>query len=193
MIIIKLIQEHLGKTQQQIADDLSVSRQTISMWISGYKISKKNIDKISEVYKIPTYLIEKTQQTGISLTEDDFNKIKDYLLNGYSTSSLNFSVIHKLFTIIGNPNIIKSSNYNEFINNICTSESCYLKSFKLQYAEKEIKNNCIVLVSKIDYDLIEILTMLNKVNKKFAYIIFEKNNSNLVDIVYFGGEDEINN
>lgn len=193
MVIIKLIQEHLGKTQQQIADDLLVSRQTISMWISGYKISKKNIDKISEVYKVPSYLIEKTQQTGIPLLEDDLNKIKDYLLDGYTTSSLNFSVIHKLFKIIGNPNIIKSSNYDEFINNICISESCNLKSFMLKDAVKEIKNNCIVLVSKTDYDLIEILTTLNKVNKKFAYIIFEKNNSNLVDIVYFGGEDEINN
>ena len=50
MIIIKLIQDVLKKTQSDIAQDLEVSRQTISMWLSGYKISKKHIMKLNKVY-----------------------------------------------------------------------------------------------------------------------------------------------
>ena len=86
MIIIKLIQDTLNKTQQDIADDLGVSRQTISMWYSGYKISNKNLINIERVYNIPSDILTKSQISGISLTKEDIDRIKLSLLNNISDS-----------------------------------------------------------------------------------------------------------
>lgn len=53
--LIQLKREQLNLTQQEVADALSVSRQTVSKWENGYinHMSIEKVSKYSEILKLP--------------------------------------------------------------------------------------------------------------------------------------------
>ena len=114
MILIKIIQEVLNKTQQDIADDLGVSRQTISMWHSGYKLSKKNIDNINKIYNIPIDLVMKTQVSGVNLSKEDIERIKNTLVEG-TFDLYNTNALYYILNLLNENIIFKSDNFSEWL------------------------------------------------------------------------------
>lgn len=158
MILIKIIQETLNKTQQDIANDLGVSRQTISMWHSGYKLSKKNIENISLVYHIPIQLIQKTQISGLALSKDDVESVKKYLINNLDTYISNINIVKYLFRLMSKEMIFKTDNFNILINKI---------------SEKNLINFQ-TNVSKID---------IINTSHNIYFIVIHKNNENLLKII----------
>ena len=80
MIIIKLILDILNISQQEFANQIGVSRQTIFMWLSGYKISQKHLLVISERYSIPITFLEQSQVSGFQLSKNDLEYIRNCLL-----------------------------------------------------------------------------------------------------------------
>lgn len=162
MIIIKLIQETLKKTQQEIANDLGVSRQTVSMWYSGYKLSNRNIENISKRYNIPIQLIQKSQITGTSLSKDEINTIKNHLLDNIS-EYYNHDIIHLLFSLLSKNIIYKQENLSNWIKRIKEKTSYTIENYKEGY----VISNCLynfdlmILVHKYQRSVYEILKELD--------------------------------
>lgn len=159
MILIKIIQDTLNKTQQDIANDLGVSRQTISMWHSGYKLSKKNIENISSIYNIPIELIQKTQISGLALSKEDVNLIKSYLLKNIDNVVVNNNnIVRYLFKLMTQELIFKSDNFNLFISKISDKN---LINFKTNIYISDITINSgnlyLVVVHRKNKDLLTLV------------------------------------
>ena len=114
MIIIKLIQDVLKKTQSDIAQDLEVSRQTISMWLSGYKISKKHIMKLNKVYNIPIEYIQKSQEDGCTFSNSEIEYIKKCLIDRKMV--IKGDLVYELLNIIASKNYYCSTNFSFLIS-----------------------------------------------------------------------------
>lgn len=53
MLILEMILKITGFTQEELANYLNVSRQTVNMWLNGNNISERSIELISEKFMIP--------------------------------------------------------------------------------------------------------------------------------------------
>lgn len=190
MIIIKLILDTLNLSQKEFAAQLGVSRQTVFMWLSGYKISQKYISMISEYYNIPVSFIENSQISGFKLTSSDQDYLKKCILKNKSIYSGN--VIYKLLKVITTRNYYESADLDKLLNlnldfnnieiydgNIKLNEDDYY----LIIFEKKFKS-----LRQIDDELHELIVNIDKT----AYIIVESETDN-ISIIKFGGRDETNN
>ena len=195
MIIIKLIQDTLNKTQQDIADDLGVSRQTISMWYSGYKISNKNLINIERVYNIPSDILTKSQINGISLTKEDIDRIKLSLLNNIS-DSFNENIILKLLYLLNQNILYKSEHFSVWLNNINRIEKYHIyDNLSINDILNIIKDDTVLLIiHKHNKSLIEIFDYYRNVinNKKVCFIVVESFNDKN-ELIIFGGNYEDKN
>lgn len=195
MIIIKLIQDTLNKTQQDIADDLGVSRQTISMWYSGYKISNKNLINIERVYNIPSDILTKSQISGISLTKEDIDRIKLSLLNNIS-DSFNENIILKLLYLLNQNILYKSEHFSVWLNKINRIEKYHIyDNLSINDIPNVIKDDTVLLIiHKHNKSLIEIFDYYRNVinNKKVCFIVVESFNDKN-ELIIFGGNYEDKN
>lgn len=185
MLIIKIIQEVLNKTQQDIANDLGVSRQTISMWYSGYKISKKNLEVINEKYNIPMYLLEKAQVTGVNFNSNEVELIKNSLVQKVYNCGNN-NIYKKIFDLVGVP-ALKSVNYNDFIKKL-KFDNILLKDISMIDAKDQKKYLFVIKVFK--RELNEILNIINSLGvdkTNYAYLIVNSDEDN-IEVFVFGGE-----
>ena len=187
MLIIKVIQETLRKTQLDIAEDLGVSRQTISMWLSGYKMSKKHIITISKVYHIPINYIEKSQVTGSSFSKEEIDFIKSCLLE----QKMNYSgdLVFELLKLIGSNKSIASSNFNDLIEDIDYSKIDVHEYDK--NSEFDNSHNYIIIAKIKDKSLLDALSTLDPIinnYKNVAYIISNGNQDN-IKVISFGGSE----
>lgn len=195
MIIIKLIQDTLNKTQQDIADDLGVSRQTISMWYSGYKISNKNLINIERVYNIPSDILTKSQINGISLTKEDIDRIKLSLLNNIS-DSFNENIILKLLYLLNQNILYKSEYFSVWLNKINRIKKYHIyDNLSINDILNIIKDDTVLLIiHKHNKSLIEIFDYYRNVinNKKVCFIVVESFNDKN-ELIIFGGNYEDKN
>lgn len=193
MVIIKMILEVLNISQLEFANQIGVSRQTIFMWLSGYKISAKHLQKISEYYSIPISFLEQSQISGFQLSASDQEYLKKCLIN--SKSIYNENIINKLLRVIASSNTFKSDNFNNFISN----ELDYSNIKLVNDNEIDDGDSChyLVICERNQKDLKEILldidALLAKLKRsKVAYIIYD-GKENKVSVIRFGGKHETDN
>ena len=191
MIIIKLIQEILKKTQQEIANELDVSRQTISMWLSGYKISKKHIERINQIYNVPIGFIEKSQENGATFSKTEIEYIKKCLLD--RRVNYNGNLFFELLKVINSNKTIVSSNFNEMIRKVD-----YSNIFIREYSEDvfiDHDSTILVIASIKDMDLINALKMIELISSKYnnSFYVISYGDIDSIKIVTFGGNNEVNN
>lgn len=81
MVIIQLLLIVLNLSQQELANKLGVSRQTVSMWNSGYVISKKHLQNINKTFGISMHYLEKSIITSYHFSDDEIDEIKSEIIN----------------------------------------------------------------------------------------------------------------
>lgn len=196
MVIIKLIQDVLRKTQQDIANDLGVSRQTISMWYSGYKLSKKNIENISKTYNIPANYIERAQISGNSFSKDEINDIKKFLVNDDSNFKNNCDyVIQKLLNLLYNGHVYRKPNFDDWISKIKYFSRCSLMTIRnLDEIYKIINNKILVIIYTNTKDIYSIIKEYEDLYmKENVSMIICNAEKEKIEVIDFGGESETNN
>lgn len=188
MILIKIIQEVLNKTQQDIADDLGVSRQTISMWHSGYKLSKKNIDNINKIYNIPIDLIMKTQVSGVNLSKEDIERIKNTLVEG-TFDLYNTNALYYILNLLNENIIFKSDNFSEWLKII---KDFYMCGHINDINEFTLNQNALLIVVYIkNKKLLEIIDDYKAfLEKSNVSLIVCTGNVDRVKYFTFGGNNE---
>ena len=193
MMIIRLILETLNISQQDFADKIGVSRQTVYMWLSGYKISERHLQKISEVYLIPMSFLQKSQISGFQLSEKDYNYIKEILINNIHT--YNENVIKTLLNVINTKNCFLSTNYSDFIN--MSLDYTYVDIINDINDSLDENSNFLVICECYKKGFDEIITAVNNVIglvgiMRVAYIIINSNRDKMT-IIKFGGKNETAN
>ncbi len=193
MMIIRLILETLNISQQDFADKIGVSRQTVYMWLSGYKISERHLQKISEVYLIPMSFLQKSQISGFQLSEKDYNYLREILINNIHT--YNENVIKMLLNVINTKNCFLSTNYSDFIN--MNLDYTYVDIINNITEALDETSNFLVICECYKKGLDDIVAAVDNVIAlvgimRVAYIIINSNRDKMT-IIKFGGKNETAN
>lgn len=192
MIIIQLILDILNISQKEFANKIGVSRQTVFMWLSGYRISEKHLNAISEIFNIPLSFLEKSQVSGFQLTSNDRQYLNNCLLNIKQLYDKN--IIYNLLKVISSKNYIKSGNFDDFINSNLNYNDIEL--FDITEFKKIDNNSCYLIIAEINksnfFDISISIKNINVSMDNCAHIIMNSNEDRIT-IIKFGGSNETKN
>lgn len=192
MIIIQLILDILNISQKEFANKIGVSRQTVFMWLSGYRISEKHLNAISEIFNIPLSFLEKSQVSGFQLTSNDRQYLNNCLLNIKQLYDKN--IIYNLLKVISSKNYIKSGNFDDFINSNLNYNDIEL--FDITEFKKIDNNSNYLIIGEINksnfFDISISIKNINVSKDNCAHIIMNSNEDRIT-IIKFGGSNETKN
>ena len=117
MLIIKMILQITGYTQEQLGDYLNVSRQTINNWLKSDNISDKSKEVICNKFNIPKICFEITLDEKL----ESYKSVYLMILNNWNNSSksLKEKKADDILKKISDEHINKDITKENLINSIC--------------------------------------------------------------------------